>query len=71
MRNWLMQQEWKEVSEAESAHDKAQNLQTMLLQNFYKFFPEKTQKISSDDQPWISNKLKQMDRKRKQEFHKH
>ena len=33
-------------------------------------FPEKIRKVHSDDQPWISHKLKQMDRKRKRIFHK-
>ena len=33
-------------------------------------FPEKVRKVNSDDQPWISFKLKQMDRRRKRIFHK-
>ena len=71
MRSWLMNQKWEEVHEAESANDKAEILQSMLLMNFNKNFPEKTLKVSTDDQPWISHKLKQLDRKRKREFHKH
>ena len=43
----------------------------MLLQKFKEWFPEKTRKISVDDQPWISHKLKIMDRIRKREYHKH
>ena len=34
------------------------------------FFPLKTRKIQSDDQPFITHKLKQMDRKRKRVFNK-
>ena len=33
-------------------------------------FPEKTRKINSDDQPWISFKLKKLDRQRKRVYHK-
>ena len=33
-------------------------------------FPEKIRKINSDDQPWISHKLKILDRKRKRIFRK-
>ena len=43
----------------------------MLLQKFKECFPEKTYKITSNDQPWISHKLKTMDRLRKREYHKH
>ena len=53
--------------EAESAHDKAKLLQDLLLQKFHEIFPEKARKVNSDDQPWISHKLKTMDRKRKRE----
>ena len=34
------------------------------------FFPEKIRKIASDDSPWMTNKLKKMDRKRKRTFHR-
>ena len=71
MRLWSANQSWKEVIEAESAHDKAHILQTMLVQKFNELFPEKTRKFNSDDQPWISHKLKSMDRLRKREYHKH
>ena len=70
MRNWMITQNWSQVYEAETAHGKAQALQTLLVQQFDKFFPEKTRKVSSQDQPWISHKLKHMDRKRKREYHK-
>jgi len=33
-------------------------------------FPEKLRKISSDDQPWMTFKLKQLDRRKKRIFHK-
>ena len=43
----------------------------MLLTKFSEFFPGKTYKVSSDDQPSISHKMKALDRQRKREYHKH
>ena len=71
MGNWIRNQHWGDIYEADSAHDKAQLLQTLLFDKFEELFPEKTRKVSSDDQPWISHKLKTLDRKRKREYHKH
>ena len=35
------------------------------------FSKKKTLKVSNDDQPWITQKLKKLDRHRKREYHKH
>ena len=43
----------------------------MLLSKYHECFPQKTYKITSDDQPWITHKIKTMDRKRKREYSKH
>ena len=71
MRSWLEGQSWSEVVVADSASNKAKTLQDMLVKSYRKFFPEKTQRINSDDQPWINFKLKAMDRRRKREYSKH
>ena len=71
MRTWIAEQDWSIVHNAMSAHEKAANLQNMLLQKYNECFPEKSYKISSNDQPWISHKLKTMDRLRKSEYNKH
>ena len=42
----------------------------MLINILDDIFPEKERKISSDDQPWITQKLKKMDRRRRRIFHK-
>ena len=70
MRLWFMDKTWEEISLCESSHEKAEKLQTMLLQILDEFFPEKTRKIASDDQPWISHRLKVLDRQCKRVFHK-
>ena len=70
MRQWLIDQTWNNVYEAESAHAKAEIFQKCLLEQYENIFPEKTRKISSDDAPWISQKLKKLDRKRKRIYNK-
>ena len=70
MRSWLMDESWKDVYSAESAHQKAEIFQQMLLHKFEILFPEKTRKISSVDTPWMTQKLKKLDRRRKRVYHK-
>ena len=70
MKNWFVDQSWDDVYQAESAHEKAALFQETLLKALDDFFPEKVRKINSDDQPWISNRLKVLDRRRKRLYHK-
>ena len=70
MKEWFVDQSWEEVFQAESAHDKAAVFQKRLLEALDVIFPEKIRKINNDDQPWISHRLKVLDRKRKRLFHK-
>ena len=70
MRSWLMDETWGKVFEAETAHQKASILQDMLVQKFEEIFPEKTRKISAVDSPWMTQKLKKLDRRRKRIFRK-
>ena len=50
-RDWLVDQTWAEI------------LQTMLVLTFEEILPQKIRKICSDDQPWITFKMKKVDRK--------
>ena len=70
MTEWFIDQSWEQVFQAESTHEKAKIFQNMLIKILDQIFPEKIRKISSDDQPWISHRLKVLDRKRKRIFHK-
>ena len=70
MREWFINQSWEKVYEAESAHDKAAEFQKELLKVLGNIFPEKIRKVSSDDQPWMTHKLKLLDRKRKRIYHR-
>jgi hypothetical protein len=68
MREWFIDQRWEQVYEAVTAHEKADVFQKMLVSKMDEIFPEKIRKIQSDDQPWISFKLKKLDRKRKRVY---
>ena len=70
MKDWFIDQTWDQVYQAESAIDKARIFQELLVNALDQIFPEKIRSISSDDQPWISHRLKLMDRKRKRIFHR-
>ena len=70
MKEWFVDQSWREVYQAESAHMKAEVFQQTLIKALDDFFPQKIRKINIDDQPWISHRLKVLDRKRKRIFHK-
>ena len=70
MRSWLMDETWGKVFEAETAHQKASIFQEMLVKKFEEIFPEKTRKISSVDSPWMTQKLKKLDRRRKRIYRK-
>ena len=70
MKNWFTDQTWEQVYQLDSAHDKAAKFQEILLQALDNIFPQKVRKVNSDDQPWISHKLKLMDRKSIRVYHK-
>ena len=45
-------------------------LQSILLEKYHEFFPEKTRTICSDEQPFFTNKLENLKRRKSREFHK-
>ena len=68
---WISQQSWKNVYDAEDVDKKAEIFQSLLLNQYHMIFPMKEMKVSSDDKPWYSQKLKNLDRKRRREFCRH
>ena len=70
MKEWFIDQTWNEVFKEESAHKKADLFQNMLIKALDEIFPEKMRKISNDDQPWITHRLKVLDRRRKRIYRK-
>ena len=57
MKNWLRDKSWNEVYKDESAHNKAEVFQNILVQKMNEIFPEKIRKINSDDQPWMTYRI--------------
>ena len=70
MKELFINESWEKICAAETAHEKAAKFQNILLDVLNEIFPEKLLKISNDDQSWIIQKLKMLDRKRKQIYRK-
>ena len=70
MKMWLMSEEWKDIYKEETADAKADEFQKLLSREFNRCFPEKLVKVANDDQPWITQKLKTLDRQRKRCYHR-
>ena len=67
---WLSQQNWSDFYKTENVNEKAVYLHQTLLNKFHEIFPLKQIKMSNDDKPWFTDKLKKLDRLRKREFFK-
>ena len=70
MQEWISKEGWSEVSHEISAHKKMYLLQEKLVSKYEEFFPEKERIITSDDQPFFSEKLGKMKRKKAREYGK-
>ena len=71
MLEWIEKEDWSEVSHENNAHRKTEILQELLLSKYHEFFPEKTRKIYSDDEPFFTEKLSKLKRRKCREFQKH
>ena len=68
MKEWFIEENWTDVFEAKDTHEKAEVFQNKLLEKLQDIFPEKTKNVQSDDSPWMTQKLKKMDRRRKRVY---
>ena len=68
--SWIQKQTWRQIYDCEDAHSKARVFQNMLKEKLDEYLPLKTLKVTSDDKPWITQKVKGLDRKCKREFYK-
>ena len=71
LRRWFSDQQWEEVYSSVTAHDKAMLFQSIIMEKINQCLPERTVSFSSDDQPWFTPELKQLDKARKLEYRKH
>ena len=67
---WMIQVDWTDVTELESTNEKAEELQKKVLDKVNEYLPKKTIKIASDDQPWMTDKIKKFSKKKERVFWK-
>ena len=68
---WIAEKNWKVVYESKTVDEKVERFQQILVDKYLSIFPVKELKVSGDDKPWFSTKLKTLDRKRRREFERH
>ena len=68
--NWIQEQDWSQVLNAQDVDRKAEMLHELVLSKLDEFCPEKMRRVASDDQPFFTDLLKRLDRKRRREFRK-
>ena len=66
--SWIQDQDWREILEEDSVDTKAEKLHNMVINKLDEVCPEKNRKISSDDDPWFTEKLKKLQRKKHRLF---
>ena len=64
----MIQVDWTDVTELESTNEKAEELQKKVLDKVNEYLPKKTIKIASDDQPWMTDKIKKFSKKKRGSF---
>ena len=68
--NWFKLQTWGEILETKCVSKKAELLQSMVLSKVEQYLPVKHRKIAIDDQPWYTEELKKLKRRKCREYHK-
>ena len=67
---WINDQSWSEIFEAETVDEKAEIFQQMLMNQIERFFPKVKRNVSSDDQPFCTEKIKRIKRQKDREYRK-
>ena len=70
MKAWMNSEDWSTFYEEDSANKKMEILQKMMVSKYHQFFPEKSKTISSDDNPYFTEKLKMLKRRKCREYRK-
>ena len=71
MTAWIEEQDWSLISNENSVQKKMELLQNLLVSKYEELFPERTKTLCSEDQPFFTNKLHKMKRRKAREFRKH
>ena len=67
---WMQEQTWTEIYQSKNVNEKLEILHNMIMKKIDEIFPLKISKFTSDDKPWVTREIKQLDRKCKREFFK-
>ena len=68
--HWIQNEDWADIMDEELVDKKTEILQNIILTKLDEFCPEKVRKISSDDQPFFTQELKRLHRRKRREFTK-
>ena len=70
LENWFKNQNWEQILMVDCVNKKVENLQSMVYSKVEQFLPLKNRKIAVDDQPWYTEELKNLKRKKSREYSK-
>ena len=70
MQEWFESRELNVSSHGENPHERAEEIMKVLKEKTNEFFPTKTRKIRSDNQPFFNEKLATQKRKKQREYNK-
>ena len=62
---------WENVYHATTSDEKAHIFHKEVMEKVNEIAPEKLRNVSSDDEPWFTDQLKVLDRRRRREFQRH
>ena len=67
---WFKTQTWDQILMVNCVNKKVENLQNMVCNKVQEYLPIKNRKIAVDDQPWYTEELKNLKRKKSREYNK-
>ena len=70
LEEWFQNQTWGNIFNTVCVNEKAINLQKVVMEKVEECLPMKCRKISNDDQPWYTEELKKLKRKKAREYQK-
>jgi hypothetical protein len=65
---WIVSEGRKSINEDMSPSEQVDIFEKLLMKNLDRFCPEKSMKLSSQDQPFITKELKTLDRQKSREY---
>ena len=68
---WIQNKQWKDLEEAQSVDIKVEIFNREIMRRIDVCLPTKTIKLSSVDEPWCNNKVKNLKRLKCCEYNKH